>query len=98
MLLGMHLENRYQNTIVLRQDSTIDKMMHKFRSEIMNLQDYQTPTEKGFITHPPLPTDEVLSKSDQEKYRSGVGLLLYLKKMTCPRIVESDALRDKMRL
>ena len=84
--LGMNFEHRDKNTIVLRQTSAIDKMTYKFASEIMNLQNYQTPDAQGFITHTPLSTDEILPQLKQEKYRSGVGTLLYLTKMTRPDI------------
>lgn len=95
MFLGMEFEHQNSNSILLRQASMIDKMTNKFKSEITNLQSYQTPAAQGFITNVPSSTDVILTPMDQEKYHSGVGSLLYLTKKL--HVLTSKTLQENCR-
>ena len=55
-----------------------------FHIKIQHLPKYETPSLKGFTTRQPEDTENILNPTLQEKYRSGVGTILYLTKITRP--------------
>ena len=54
-------------------------MEELFHSEIKHLPKYETPSLSGFTNRQPGDKENVLNTILQEKYRSGVGTILYLK-------------------
>jgi hypothetical protein len=60
------------------QHDSINNFREKFESEVNNLNDYSTPGTPGFKIVRPIDETEKIEHNQQAKYRSGVGILLYL--------------------
>ena len=64
----------------------------RFKDNIKNLKEFETPTGPGVKVMQPKHDEAKLTKNDQEDYRSGVGSLLYLLKHSRPDI--SNCVRE----
>ena len=60
--------------------------------EIEGMRSYQTPAGPKTIVMRPIEGDPVISPEAQSKYRSGVGMLLYLIKHSRPDL--ANAIRE----
>ena len=81
-----------KNLVELSQFGLIKKMEDNFGNDIKSLKDLATLAANGQIVICPKDDLELISKEDQTKYRSGVGMLLYLVKHSRPEI--SNAVRE----
>ena len=73
----------------LGQPHLIEKLRKKFGEEVQDMQRYRTPGTPGHGILRKVNEDQVLEVLDQKKYRSGVGMLLYLIKHSRPDIANS---------
>jgi hypothetical protein len=71
------------------QPGLINRLEMEFKNEVDDLKKVETPATPGQIIIRPQPEDELLSNDQQKKYRSGVGMLLYLVKYSRPDIANS---------
>jgi hypothetical protein len=60
------------------QPHFINNLKEKFEKEVNNLSDYGTPGAPRFKILRPMDKTEKIDRSEQSKYCSGVGMLLYL--------------------
>jgi hypothetical protein len=81
--VGCHLVHSTDGkTIHIFQPKLIKNLEDSFSQYINTNQKFQTPgAPKPVVVHPEK-GDDILSPKDQTKYRSGVGMLLYLVKNT----------------
>jgi hypothetical protein len=81
--VGCHLVHSTDGkTIHIFQPKLIKNLEDSFSQYINTNQKFQTPgAPKTVVVHPEK-GDDILSPKDQTKYRSGVGMLLYLVKNT----------------
>ena len=61
-------------------------MEKTFSEEIKNLKVFATPGTPSFQIVRPEGKDEIIGKKEQSKYRTGVGMLLFLVKHSRPDI------------
>ena len=80
------------NTIWLQQSKLITHLKESFMEEIEGMRSYQTPAGPKTIVMRPIEGDPVISPEAQSKYRSGVGMLLYLIKHSRPDL--ANAIRE----
>ena len=62
------------------QVETIKKLERKFKDDVKNLRNYTVAGSVGKGVLRPKDDQEILNDEDQSKYRSGVGMLLWLTK------------------
>jgi hypothetical protein len=79
-------------TIHIFQPKLIKNLEDSFSQYINTNRKFQTPGAPKTVVTRPEKGDNVLSPKDQTKYRSGVGMLLYLVKHSRPDI--SNAVRE----
>ena len=73
----------------LGQPHLIEKLKKKFGDEVNGMQEYRTPGTPGHGILRNVKEEQVLDMLEQKKYRSGVGMLLYLIKHSRPDIANS---------
>jgi hypothetical protein len=78
-----------ENSIHILQPALIKKMENVFKEEIKNLVTYATPGAPNEALIRPTSEDVLISTEEQTKFRSGVGMLLYLIKHSRPDISNS---------
>ena len=83
--LGAKITVDQQNkTTWITQPDLLDKMFVKYGSELSK-RNYKTPGTPGFVSSlKSIQDKDVLSTEQMERYRSGVGMLLYLQKLSRP--------------
>jgi hypothetical protein len=79
-------------TIWLQQSKLITHLKESFMTEIESVRSHQTPAGPKTIVMRPIEGDPVISAEAQSKYRSGVGMLLYLIKHSRPDL--ANAIRE----
>jgi hypothetical protein len=88
--VGCHIiENKSRDTIWINQPKLIKNLEENFRSLITSEKVYKTPASPRFIVIRPMKDDPVLTLERQQKYRSGVGMLMYLVKHSRPDIANA---------
>ena len=81
-----------EKRILFYQDDLIKKIELYFGNDVINMRKYSTPASPGLGIVRPTEDDVKISSEDQTKYRSGVGMLLYLVKFSRPDI--NNAVRE----
>jgi hypothetical protein len=76
----------------LGQPHMIKKIVKTFEDDVKGLKVFKTPGTPGYIVPRPQEDDPVVSDDLQARYRSSVGMLLYLVKHSRPDI--SNAVRE----
>ena len=76
--------NKDETKAWVGQPHMIQKIEKEFGDLVKGLQKYQTPGTPGFHIVCPKEGDVVLDEEQQTKYRSGVGMVLYLIKYSRP--------------
>ena len=69
----------------------IEKLCKRFKDNIKNLKEFETPTGPGVKVMQPKDDETRLTKYEQEDYWSGVGSSLYLLKHSRPSKVMDGA-------
>ena len=83
---------RIKGGILLHQSNLIKKIELKFEKEIKDIQDYRTTGAPGESSIRVKDDDLCTSEKEQFKYRSAVGMMLFLKMYSWPDI--SNAMRE----
>ena len=78
------LENQAQNKILILQPHLINKLRNKFEDEVFGKGTYKTPGTPRFKVVCPYENSELINDNLQKRFRSGVGMLLYLTKYSRP--------------
>jgi hypothetical protein len=73
-----------RKTTYVIQPHLINNLKEKFEKEVNNLSDHGTPGTPKFKILRPTEKTEKIDGNPQSKYRSGVGMLLYLIKYSRP--------------
>ena len=81
-----------ENDIILSQPDLIKKLMMTFGEDVKKMKQYNIPASGGYKISKPETEEEKLTEEEQTKYRSGVGLLLYLLKHSRPDL--SNCVRE----
>jgi hypothetical protein len=76
----------------LHQPDMITKLEKVFGKRVMDIRDVSIPMGPGVTVERPIEDDEMLDQNDQQDFRSGVGMLLYLVKLSRPDL--SNAVRE----
>ena len=84
-------ENSQQIKIGFGEDSPISskKLEKKFGKCIQHVLSHKTPGMPKFLIVSPMTESKKISEEDQQKYQSGVGMLLYLVKCFCPNLANA---------
>ena len=86
------IRNKERDTLWIHQPKLIKNLKLHFGELVKSVKFYATPAIARSVVVRPTVTDARLSIEDQSKYRSGVGMLLYLVKHSRPDI--SNAVRE----
>jgi Reverse transcriptase (RNA-dependent DNA polymerase) len=78
------LENQAQNEILILQPHLINNLRDKFEDEVFGKGTYKAPGTPRFKVVRPDENSELIDDNLQKRFRSGVGMLLYLTKHSCP--------------
>ena len=84
--------DRSKKTAWIGQPHMVKKIVRTFEEETKGLQTYKTPGTPGFGIVSPKEGEAVLDADKQSRYRTGVGMLMYLIKHSRPDI--SNAVRE----
>jgi Reverse transcriptase (RNA-dependent DNA polymerase) len=84
--------NIVNDDLFFTQTDTLKRLERKFSDEIKKLKCYDTPAGINETVICPEKDKELLNQEGQEKYRSGVGILLWLMKHSRPDI--ANAIRE----
>jgi len=86
------IENDEKGEILVMQPHLINCLIEKFGDEVKDKRVYTTPGTPRFKIAQPDCDSELLDKETQQRYCSGVGMLLYLTKYLRPDI--SNIIRE----
>jgi hypothetical protein len=78
------IEDSDSKSILILQPHLINNLEAKFGHEVCNKRVYKTPGTPRFKIVRPVDGDDVIDATLQGRYRSAVGMLLYLTKYSCP--------------
>ena len=87
--VGCELKKISENEITMMQSNLIKKIKRNFEEEIDTLREYRTPASTNESILRPTDYETKISGEKQQRYRSGVGMLLYLIKYSRPDISNS---------
>ena len=91
--VGCHIrQTQDKKTIYIHQPKLIKHLQQEFENEVHTTRILSTPEAARMVIMRPEPDDLVLTPAQQTKYRSGVGMLLYLVKHSRPDI--ANAVRE----
>jgi hypothetical protein len=91
--VGCHiLENKSKDTIWIHQPKLIKNLKSQFEHLVNNMKVYTTPAGPRTMIVRPQKGDAIISPEEQKKFRSGVGMLLYLVKHSRPDL--ANAVRE----
>ena len=90
--IGCNIKKIDDSKIKLEQPDMIKKIKKEFGKDVEHMRPSETPMGPGIAVQRPTEADELISKEDQTRYRSAVGMLLYLVKHSRPDL--SNAVRE----
>jgi hypothetical protein len=91
--VGCHIiENSRHDTIWINQPKLIKNLEESFGKLIQTERIYKTPAAPKSVVMRPAKEDKLIEFEDQHKYRSAVGMLMYLVKHSRPDI--ANAVRE----
>ena len=88
----MQDQQNEKKSMIMYQDMLIKKMLKIFGNELGNMQKYESPASTGYAGIRPVEGEPILSEEMQTRYRSGIGILMFLIKYSRPDI--SNAVRE----
>ena len=71
---------------LIHQPDLLQRMENIFEEEVKGLKNFPTPSGEGFRVNKVNEGEDCLSDSKQNRYRSGIGLSLYLSRYSRPDI------------
>jgi hypothetical protein len=74
------LNNKEKDTVYIHQPKLIKHLKEEFGALVESLKDFQTPAPPRSMVKRPDKEDTLIPAEQQTKFRSGVGMLLYLVK------------------
>ena len=81
--------NRKRDTLWIRQPKLIKNLREHFSKLIVTDRNFKTPAAPRSVVMRPQPDDPTLYLEQQQQYRSGVGMLMYLVKHSRPDIANA---------
>ena len=90
--VGCKLNRVEKRLLVMHQSDLIKKLIKNFGEEITTMRKYVTPSTTRYYVTRPSKQEEVLNEKRQTKYRSGIGILMFLIKFSRPDI--ANAVRE----
>jgi hypothetical protein len=91
--VGCHIiENQKKDTLWIHQPKLWKHLKEAYSNLVTTTKNYKTPARPKTLILRPKPGDPLISADDQFKFRSIVGILLYLVKHSRPDI--SNAVRE----
>ncbi|KAG7353397.1 reverse transcriptase RNA-dependent DNA polymerase [Nitzschia inconspicua] len=90
--IGCTLKKQSDGSIVMLQPDLIKGLRKEFEQDIKPLRDVEIPMGQGVMIRRHRENEEVLTQTNQTRYRSGTGMLLYLVKHSRPDL--SNATRE----
>jgi hypothetical protein len=85
--VGFQIEEK-ENKIIIKQPKLIAHLVKAFGKYVPN-KEYVTPAVHRMIVMQPMEDDSVIEENQQNDFRTGVGMLLYLVKHSRPDIANS---------
>ena len=90
--VGCKVKKTGKKSLIMYQDDLINKVEKNFGELTKNMQEYAMQAGNGEHIKRPDENERKINNEDQKKYRSGIGMLLYLVKFSRPDI--SNAVRE----
>lgn len=90
--IGCNIKHLKNKRFKLEQPDMINKIEKQFGEDVQSMKPVETPMGPGIGIQRPTEEDKKLSKEEQTRYRSAVGMLLYLVKHSRPDL--SNAVRE----
>jgi hypothetical protein len=81
-------ENPKNKELWIMQPKLIENMEETFKSQLPH-REAKVPAAPKFMVTCPKEGEEVISSEKQSEYRSGIGMLFYLIKHSCPELANS---------
>ena len=88
--VGCKVKREKQSELIMYQDNLICKIVNFFGEELRNTREYDLPAETGDRVS--RVKEGLITQEEQTRYRSGVGMLLFLVKYSRPDI--TNAVRE----
>jgi Reverse transcriptase (RNA-dependent DNA polymerase) len=85
-------KNETKKGLKIHQPKLLNNLKKHFGKLVSKVRSYKTPAAPKTVIMRPKPGDPIISEEDQTKFRSGVGMLLYLVKHSRPDI--NNAVRE----
>ena len=76
--------------VLLHQSDLVKKIELQFEQEIKEMRDYSTPGAPGVGSIPVKEDDVCIKEKEQFKYRSAVGMMLFLMKIFQTRHIKRN--------
>jgi Reverse transcriptase (RNA-dependent DNA polymerase) len=89
--IGVNIKIK-NNNLYLGQVDTLKRLKNKFQDDMTKMKIYETPAGANETVKRPDESDKLLEKDKQEKYCSGVGIILWLMKHSRPDV--ANAIRE----
>ena len=90
--VGCQVKKINEKCVVMHQSELIGKMERIFKEDIRELKKREMPFGTNNRVIRPSSDEQLISKEEQTRYRSGIGMLLYLVKYSRPDL--SNAVRE----
>ena len=90
--VGCKVKRTGKRSLIMYQDDLINKIAKNFREHTQSMHKYEMSAGSGEHIKRPDENEPKISPEDQRKYRSEVGMLLYLVKFSRPDI--SNTVRE----
>ena len=75
-----------KNGYLIHQPDILKRMENTFGMEVESLKKFPTPSEEGFRVNKVKEGEPTLTKDKQYRFRSGIGMSLYLSRYSRPDI------------